>query len=108
MIHEYAVLHIKPNQAQAFEKAFAQAQHIVRQISGFVNLQLLAKHNQPNQYLLHIIWQDINAHQINFRQSPHYQEWKNLLHHFYEPFPVVEYYHVVLSSHTCLDTPHTL
>ena len=25
-------------------------------------------------------------------QSPQYQEWKRLLHHFYDPFPTVEHY----------------
>jgi len=27
-----------------------------------------------------------------FRGSERYAEWKRLLHHFYEPFPVVEHY----------------
>ncbi|MFN5341277.1 MAG: antibiotic biosynthesis monooxygenase, partial [Roseiflexaceae bacterium] len=32
------------------------------------------------------------AHTVGFRQSPQYQEWKRLLHHFYDPFPTVEHY----------------
>lgn len=31
-------------------------------------------------------------HTVGFRQSPEYQEWKIRLHHFYEPFPVVEHF----------------
>ncbi len=27
-----------------------------------------------------------------FRGSAAYQDWKRLLHHFYDPFPVVEHY----------------
>ena len=27
-----------------------------------------------------------------FRQSSQYQQWKALLHHFYDPFPTVEYF----------------
>ena len=34
-------------------------------------------------------------HTIGFRQSQQYQEWKQLLHHFYEPFPTVEHYELV-------------
>ena len=30
--------------------------------------------------------------------SAAYQEWKALLHHFYEPFPVVEHYAPLLGS----------
>jgi hypothetical protein len=29
---------------------------------------------------------------IGFRQSPEYQHWKALLHHFCDPFPIVEHY----------------
>ncbi|MHB8436019.1 MAG: antibiotic biosynthesis monooxygenase, partial [Acidimicrobiales bacterium] len=27
-----------------------------------------------------------------------YEEWRRLLHHFYEPFPVVEHYEQVLAA----------
>jgi len=37
-------------------------------------------------------WESIEAHEIGFRQSPQYNEWKALLHHYYEPFPQVLHY----------------
>ncbi|WP_245549412.1 hypothetical protein [Methylomicrobium album] len=30
--------------------------------------------------------------------SPQYQEWKRSLHHFYNPFPIVEHYELVLEQ----------
>ena len=33
---------------------------------------------------------------MGFRGSPEYQEWKQLLHHFYDPFPTVEHYEAAL------------
>jgi hypothetical protein len=30
-----------------------------------------------------------------FRGSPAYEEWRRLLHHFYDPPPVVEHFEVV-------------
>jgi hypothetical protein len=27
-----------------------------------------------------------------FRGSPAYEEWRRLLHHFYDPFPTVDHY----------------
>jgi hypothetical protein len=32
---------------------------------------------------------------VGFRQSAEYQAWKRLLHHFYDPFPVVSHYRAV-------------
>ncbi|MGB1286994.1 MAG: antibiotic biosynthesis monooxygenase family protein, partial [Aggregatilineales bacterium] len=45
-----------------------------------------------NKYLLLVRWETLEAHTVGFRESAQYQDWKKLLHHFYEPFPVVEHY----------------
>ena len=37
-------------------------------------------------------WETLEAHEVGFRQSPQYQQWKKLLHHFYDPFPTVSHY----------------
>ena len=34
-------------------------------------------------------------HTEGFRGSPQYRRWKELLHHFYDPFPTVEHYQLV-------------
>ncbi|WP_257666994.1 hypothetical protein [Parapedobacter tibetensis] len=33
-----------------------------------------------------------------FRTSPEYLQWKNLLHHYYDPFPTVEHYETVFAN----------
>jgi heme-degrading monooxygenase HmoA len=45
-----------------------------------------------NKYLLIVRWQTLQDHTEGFRNSNEYQEWKKLLHHFYDPFPTVEHY----------------
>jgi heme-degrading monooxygenase HmoA len=45
-----------------------------------------------NEYLLLVQWQTLEDHEVGFRKSSQYQEWKALLHHFYEPFPTVLHY----------------
>lgn len=39
-----------------------------------------------------IFWDSIEHHTEGFRKSAAYQEWKTLLHPFYDPMPTVEYY----------------
>lgn len=48
------------------------------------------------KYLLLIKWETLEAHTIEFRNSPKYQQWKQLLHHYYEPFPIVEHFEEVV------------
>jgi len=50
------------------------------------------------KYLLLVRWTTLEAHTVTFRQSLEYQEWKQLLHHFYDPFPVVEHFEEVIST----------
>jgi hypothetical protein len=39
-----------------------------------------------------IKWDRIESHRERFRQSDDYQQWRILLHDFYDPMPVVNYY----------------
>jgi heme-degrading monooxygenase HmoA len=45
-----------------------------------------------NEYVLLVLWQSLEAHEVGFRNSPQYQTWKALLHHFYEPAPLVSHF----------------
>lgn len=47
-------------------------------------------------YLLLVEWDTLEAHTEGFRGSSEYLEWKALLHHFYDPFPVVEHFAPIL------------
>ncbi len=51
----------------------------------------------PFGYLL-VRWRTREDHTEGFRGSPEYQRWKELLHHFYDPFPTVEHYRLVIAS----------
>lgn len=96
MILEVAVLNILPGENQQFEGAFAKAQKIIAQTPGYISHELLRCVEVEDRYILLVRWQSIADHEVGFRQSPHYQEWKKLLHHFYEPFPTVEHYEAVI------------
>ena len=98
MVLEVAVLNIRPGSESAFEAAFQQAAPIISSMPGFVSHQLQRCIEVPNRYILLVHWQSLEAHTISFRGSPQYQDWKRLLHHFYDPFPIVEHYENVRSS----------
>jgi heme-degrading monooxygenase HmoA len=90
MILEVAILDVRPGQETAFEQAFAQASPLIAAMSGYIRHELQHCLEVQNRYLLLVQWQTLEDHTIGFRGSPEYQEWKRLLHHFYEPFPTVE------------------
>ena len=97
MILEVAVLKIKPGLTREFETAFKQASVIIASIPGYIDRDLQRCIEVDNQYLLLVHWQILEHHTIGFRRSPEYQIWKELLHHFYDPFPTVEHYQRIVA-----------
>lgn len=92
MVLEVAVLDIRPGQAERFLTAFEKAQAILMASSGYQRHELQRSADRENRYLLLVWWDTIESHTVGFRGSAPYQEWKKLLHRFYDPFPHVEHY----------------
>jgi heme-degrading monooxygenase HmoA len=97
MILEVAILDIKPGQEDHFVEAFRQAQTIISSMPGYVTHELQKSIETSSRFILLVKWERLEDHTEGFRQSAQYGEWKSLLHHFYDPFPLVEHYQVVLS-----------
>lgn len=95
MVLEVAMLDVIADQQDEFERAFAEAQGIISSMPGYLTHRLERCIENPNRYVLLVDWQTLEAHTEGFRGSPEYQRWKALLHHFYDPFPVVEHYQAV-------------
>jgi len=100
MILEVAILNVKQGQEEAFERAFGEAQAIISCMKGYCSHQLQRCMEKPNRYVLLVNWDTIEDHTVGFRASPQYQQWRKLLHHFYDPFPTVEHYQSVYCQST--------
>ncbi|HXW34814.1 MAG TPA: antibiotic biosynthesis monooxygenase [Acidimicrobiales bacterium] len=92
MVLEHAVLEVTPGEEEAFERAFASAKSIIASAKGFRSLSLGRCVERPSRYLLLVQWESLDDHTEGFRGSPLYKDWKNQLHHFYDPFPTVEHF----------------
>ena len=92
MILEVAILNVRSGMTEEFSAAFSKAEPLISSQKGYIDHQLLKCVEKDHQFLLLVNWENVEAHEIGFRQSPEYRDWKKLLHHFYEPFPEVEHY----------------
>jgi heme-degrading monooxygenase HmoA len=95
MILEVAMLSLKTGTAAEYEAAFAQAAPIIASMPGYVSHELQRCLEAPDRYVLLVRWQTLEDHTVGFRGSEAYQEWRRLLHHFYDPFPTVEHFELV-------------
>ena len=98
MILEVVILDVIPSREKEFESAFVEASSIIASMAGYASHQLQHCLEKQNRYLLLVQWETLEAHTVGFRGSPQYQEWKKMLHHFYDPFPVVEHYELIFEN----------
>jgi heme-degrading monooxygenase HmoA len=92
---ELAILNLREGSSAQFEAAFGRAQRIISSMPGYERHEVRRCVERENRYLLLVWWTTLESHTIGFRQSAQYQDWKALLHHFYEPFPEVEHYSAI-------------
>lgn len=96
MILEVAMLQVKKGQTTQFEEAFRKASTIISSMDGYLSHELHRCLEAAGKYLLLVQWNSMEDHTLGFRQSEQYQDWKRLLHHFYEPFPTVEHFERII------------
>ena len=95
MILESGLLYVKAGQGAAFEAAFHEASPIIASMHGYIRHELQRCLEVPDHYLLLVWWETLEDHTVGFRGSAEYQEWRRMLHHFYEPFPTIEHFTTV-------------
>jgi heme-degrading monooxygenase HmoA len=98
MILEAVFLFIKPELASQFEADFANASKFISSIDGYLGHRLEKCIEVENKYLLLVDWNTLEDHTEGFRNSKAYLEWKNMLHHYYEPFPFVEHFETIFEN----------
>jgi heme-degrading monooxygenase HmoA len=95
IILEVEILNIDPGLEKKFEGDFDKTGKYISSIKGYLS-HSLRKYIEQGENILPIgVRGTINHHNVTFRGSNQYQEWKSLLHDYYDLFPIVEHYETV-------------
>ena len=97
-VTEHAVLPVLPGRAADFIESMDRAKAILAASPGFISLRVSRCIEQPDNFLLLVEWETLEDHMEGFRGSDAFLEWRALLHHFYDPFPVVEHFETVVTA----------
>lgn len=89
---ESVILPVRAGMETEFEAAFALAEPLIARARGYRGHSLRRGVENPSTYLLTVGWDSVEDHETFFRGSADYATWRELLHHFYEPFPTVHHY----------------
>jgi heme-degrading monooxygenase HmoA len=95
---EHALLEVIPGREDEFVAAMEAAKSHIAGSPGFVSLRVERCLERPNCFLLLVDWDSLEHHTEGFRGSAAYEEWRTALHHFYDPFPLVEHFEAVVTA----------
>ena len=98
MITEHALLDVIPGREEEFVESMERAKAIVAASPGFVSLRVERCVERPSCFLLLVEWERLEDHTEGFRGSAGYRDWRAALHHFYDPFPVVEHFEPIVTA----------
>jgi heme-degrading monooxygenase HmoA len=98
VITEHAVLEVIPGRETEFVEAMERAKGLIASSPGFRSLRVERCVERPSCFLLLVEWERLKDHTEGFRGSSAYEEWRAALHHFYDPFPVVEHFEAVVTA----------
>ena len=92
MLIEHALLQVRAGEEAAFEAAMAEAKPLIAASPGFLGIEVRPAVESQGSYLLLVRWESVEHHRDGFRESDRYQQWRALLHRFYDPMPAVTYF----------------
>jgi heme-degrading monooxygenase HmoA len=99
MILEIADIRIPPGRQSEFEAAIVRAaQTILTRAKGFRSYEIRHGVESPERYILMITWETIEDHNIGFRQSELFTEWRAIISPFFAQPPQVEHFSLLSQS----------
>ena len=93
MILERALITVKPGQAEAFKQAFAKARPHIEGAKGCRKVEMRQGIEHPDDFLLLVWWDSLEDHNIGFRESPAFTEWRAILGPLFAAPPQVVHHH---------------
>jgi heme-degrading monooxygenase HmoA len=91
MILEIAQIDVKPGMEAEFENGVKNAAPVFKRAKGCHGMALQRSVEKPSRYRLFVRWETVEAHTIDFRGSPDFQEWRKLVGNCFASPPEVEH-----------------
>jgi heme-degrading monooxygenase HmoA len=98
MVHEIAVIEIKPGMEQAFEEGVAKAAPLFRRAKGCRSMEVRRSVENPSRYHLVVGWDTVEDHMVGFRESADFQTWRDLVSHSFARPPEVEHTEIAVQG----------
>jgi len=98
MITEVALITVKEGSESDFIAGYKAGVPLIQVTDGYISHTMQQGIESPNRFVLTIQWESVEAHNVNFRESERFQEWRSHIGPFMAEPPNVEHF-VTVGSH---------
>ena len=99
MILELADIRIHPGQQAAFDIAIQRGiKEVISKAKGFKGYSVHKGIENPERYTLQIFWETLENHTVDFRESPSFAEWRQIVGAFFAGPVAVEHFQLLDKS----------
>lgn len=98
MITEMAQIAVKAGTNEQFEAGVAAAAPLFRRARGCRAMRLERGIEDPQSYLLLVEWKTLEDHEVHFRQSADFQQWRRLVGGYFAAPPQVTHTRAALTG----------
>lgn len=99
MILEIADIRIQSGLQDEFDAAIQRGiQQVICKAKGYREHRVNKGIETPERYVLMIFWDTLENHTVDFRGSPAFQEWRNIVGPFFAAPPSVEHFTLLTKS----------
>lgn len=92
MVLEVALIDVQPGSEEAFTTAYRSARTILAETPGCRTVRMTRGIESPARFVLLVEWDDVEAHEQNFRATDRYAQWRGLIGGYFAQPPVVEHF----------------
>lgn len=96
MIREIAELRIRPEEEGSFLASVKEAVPVFQAAKGCLSMHLERTIETPGLFRLHVLWEAVEDHTVDFRGSPGFLRWRSLVGRFFVEPPKVDHSVVVV------------
>lgn len=99
IVLELATLEVRPGMEREFEIGVGKALPIFQRVPGWRGMELRRSLEFPSRFHLLARWDSVEAHVVDFRKSPAFDQWRELVGHCLAAPPQVEHTTLSLLGH---------
>jgi heme-degrading monooxygenase HmoA len=99
MILEIADIRIQPGRQAEFDAAITKGvTEVIAKAKGFNRFTIQKGMESPERYVLMIYWDTLENHTVDFRQSPAFLAWRDIVGPYFAAPPNVEHFTLLTES----------